>query len=125
MIEIKNLTKVFDDVVAIKHLNLKLSPGIIGLVGHNGAGKSTLFRLIADVYIPDEGDIYIDGVNNYLSEAKKKLFFLSDTPYYVPRSTVKDVYYLYNSTFNIVFYRSYLNIDDVYRRILFLSCLVL
>ena len=101
MIEIKNLTKVFDDVVAIKHLDLKLSPGIIGLVGHNGAGKSTLFRLIADVYIPDEGDIYIDGVNYYLSEAKKKLFFLSDTPYYVPRSTVKDVYYLYNSTFNI------------------------
>ncbi len=101
MIEIKNLTKVFDDVIAIKHLNLKLSPGIIGLVGRNGAGKSTLFRLIADVYIPDEGKIILDGVNNYLNEAKKKIFFLSDTPYYVPRSTVKDVYYLYNSAFNI------------------------
>ncbi len=101
MIEIKNLTKVFDDVIAIKHLNLKLSPGIIGLVGRNGAGKSTLFRLIADVYIPDEGKIILDGVNNYLNDAKKKIFFLSDTPYYVPRSTVKDVYYLYNSAFNI------------------------
>ena len=51
MIEIKNLTKIFDGkVFAVNDLTLTIKPGINGLVGENGAGKSTLFRCIADVY---------------------------------------------------------------------------
>ncbi len=99
MIEIRNLSKSFGEVKAIKGLSLDIAPGINGLVGHNGAGKSTLLRLIADVYAKDEGSISINGLDNASDEAKSKVFFLSDNPYYVPKSYLKDVYALYASAF--------------------------
>lgn len=47
MIEFKNVTKVYDDKIALNHLNLTLQSGeIIGLIGHNGAGKSTTIKFI-------------------------------------------------------------------------------
>ncbi len=101
MVEIKNVTKRFSDVTALKGLSLNLDDGIIGLVGHNGAGKSTLLRCIANVYLVDEGEILIDGIVNELNEAKKKIFFLSDTPYYLRRSTIKDVLNLYSLAYKI------------------------
>ena len=37
-------------------------PGeVVGLIGDNGAGKSTLIKVIAGVYVPDSGEIYVDG----------------------------------------------------------------
>ncbi len=99
MIEIRNLSKSFGKLKAIKGLNLSIAPGINGLVGHNGAGKSTLLRLIADVYIKDEGSIVCDGFDNASNEAKSKIFFLSDNPYFQPKSRIKDVYALYDSSF--------------------------
>lgn len=101
MVEIKNVTKCFSDVTALKGLSLNLDDGIIGLVGHNGAGKSTLLRCIANVYLVDEGEILIDGIINELNEAKKKIFFLSDAPYYLRRSTIKDVLNLYSIAYKI------------------------
>ena len=62
MIEIRSLTKRFEDTVAVNNLTLDIHPGVNGLVGHNGAGKSTLFRLISDVLKIDGGSILIDGV---------------------------------------------------------------
>ena len=55
MIEIRSLTKRFEDTVAVNNLTLDIHPGVNGLVGHNGAGKSTLFRLISDV-LKSEGE---------------------------------------------------------------------
>ncbi len=81
MIEIKNLTKRFGDLRAVDNLSIEFRPGVTGLVGENGAGKSTLFRCIAGVYNTDDGEVLIDGVSASTSEAKRKLFFLSDNPY--------------------------------------------
>lgn len=96
MLEIKNITKKFCDTVALKELSLNLDDGIVGLVGHNGAGKSTLLRCIADVYLLDEGEIFVDGKNNNDIEIKKNVFFLSDNPFFNRRSTIKDVFLLYS-----------------------------
>ncbi len=96
MLEIKNITKKFNDTVALKELSLNLDDGIVGLVGHNGAGKSTLLRCIADVYLLDEGEIFVDGKNNNDIEIKKNVFFLSDNPFFNRRSTIKDVFLLYS-----------------------------
>ncbi len=101
MIEIKNVVKKFDDVVALKDLSLTLEDGIIGLVGHNGAGKSTLLRCISDVYILDEGDIFIDGEKNNCNSAKKKIFFLSDSPFFLRRSSIANVLALYSLAYEI------------------------
>lgn len=43
MIEFKDVTKVYDDKIALNHLNLTLQSGeIVGLIGHNGAGDSDI-----------------------------------------------------------------------------------
>jgi ATP-binding cassette subfamily B protein len=49
---------------ALKDISLSIKPGeTIALVGENGAGKTTLVKLIARLYDPDEGSIWLDGVN--------------------------------------------------------------
>jgi ATP-binding cassette subfamily B protein len=49
---------------ALRHINLTLQPGEkLALVGLNGAGKTTLVKLLAGLYAPTEGQIFLDGVN--------------------------------------------------------------
>ena len=62
MIEAVNLTKRFDDIVAVDHISAAIRDGsVFGLIGTNGAGKSTFLRLASGVLKPDEGCITIDG----------------------------------------------------------------
>lgn len=104
MIEIRNLTKKFNNVTAVDNLTLNIEAGIYGLIGQNGAGKSTLFRLISGVYQKDEGFIFVDGYNEDSEEAKKLVFFLSDDPYVERYSSIKGV---------IDFYECFYTIDQV------------
>ncbi len=101
MIEIKNLTKTFDSVVASNRLSLTIDKGIYGLVGENGAGKSTLFRLISNVIHQDAGEILIDGIPNTEKEAKEKIFFLPDNPYIKPFQPIPAILNFYKSFYEI------------------------
>lgn len=60
---ITDLTKRYGKKTAVDHVNLELTPGIIGLLGPNGAGKTTLIRLLCDLITPDEGAVLLDGEN--------------------------------------------------------------
>ena len=58
VIEVKGLSKGFDDKLLIDNLSFSLPPaGIVGIVGANGAGKTTLFRMITGEEVPDSGSI--------------------------------------------------------------------
>lgn len=62
MIEIKGVTKKFDDVVAVDSVNLIINDGeFLGLLGPNGAGKTTIIKMLTGLLKPLEGEIYIDG----------------------------------------------------------------
>jgi branched-chain amino acid transport system ATP-binding protein len=62
ILDIRNCTKRFGGLVAVRDLNMSLTPGsLYGLIGPNGAGKTTVFNLITGVYTPDEGSIELDG----------------------------------------------------------------
>ena len=62
MIEAVNVTKRFEDIVAVDHINATIRDGsVFGLIGTNGAGKSTFLRMASGVLKPDEGNISIDG----------------------------------------------------------------
>lgn len=61
-IELKNITKTFGSVVANKDVNLTVNRGeILSILGENGSGKTTLMNMIAGIYFPDDGQIFIDG----------------------------------------------------------------
>ncbi|MBO5621972.1 MAG: ABC transporter ATP-binding protein [Butyrivibrio sp.] len=56
------MTKVFGKVVANKDVNLDIKKGeILSLLGENGSGKTTLMNMLAGIYYPDAGKIYING----------------------------------------------------------------
>ena len=62
VVELKNITKRFPGVVALKNMGIQIKPGEIhGLIGENGAGKSTLIKVLTGVHQPEEGQIYING----------------------------------------------------------------
>lgn len=62
VIELKGITKIFGEVVANKNVNLDLYEGeILSILGENGSGKTTAMNVIAGLYAPDEGSVYING----------------------------------------------------------------
>ncbi|MDP2948115.1 MAG: ABC transporter ATP-binding protein [Chloroflexota bacterium] len=62
MLEIRDLTVAYGDLVALRQVSLSLSEGeMLGVVGPNGSGKSTLIRAITRVVRPRSGAIRLDG----------------------------------------------------------------
>lgn len=62
LIEFKDVTKRYGDIIALAHINLKIAPGeFVSLVGPSGAGKSTLVRLLIREELPSHGEILIAG----------------------------------------------------------------
>lgn len=80
MIELKNVTKKFDDFTALDDVSLTIEKGTAyGLLGSNGAGKSTILRLLSGIYIQDSGEVTIDGHKVYdNTDIKKQVFFIND-----------------------------------------------
>ncbi|MCD4677242.1 MAG: ATP-binding cassette domain-containing protein [Desulfobacula sp.] len=63
MIKVNNLSKHFGGIKAVNNVNLHIKKGLItGLIGPNGAGKTTLFNLIAGLYKPTSGKIYLEKI---------------------------------------------------------------
>jgi inositol transport system ATP-binding protein len=73
-IEVKGISKSFPGVVALDRVSLNVRRGEVhALMGENGAGKSTLMKILAGIYTPDEGEIYIKGNKETLSNPKDAL----------------------------------------------------
>jgi ABC-2 type transport system ATP-binding protein len=75
-----NLTKTFEDNVAVDNLNLEIRKGeLFGLVGPDGAGKTTIMRLLSAILRPTSGDAWIAG-HSILGEEeliKEKIGYMS------------------------------------------------
>ena len=62
LLELRDVSKSFGPVFAVRNVDLRIHAGdIVALVGDNGAGKSTLIKLISGVHAPDGGEIYVRG----------------------------------------------------------------
>lgn len=101
MIEVRNLTKSFEDIVAVNSLNLNVEKGsIYGLVGSNGAGKTTLLKLISGIYKQDSGAIKINNESIFENiKLKSKISFIPDELYFYHNYTIKDMAKFYSSIY--------------------------
>jgi len=85
LIELKNVSKLYDDVPVVKNLHLYINENeFITLLGPSGCGKTTTLRMIGGFEQPDEGEIILNGVN-----------VTSTPPYERPINTVFQRYALF------------------------------
>lgn len=83
MIEVRALTKLYGQFVAVNELSFSVKPGeVVGLVGPNGAGKTTTLRCLAGIIPPTRGSISINGYELARNPipAKRRLALFTDEP---------------------------------------------
>lgn len=81
MIETRNLTKRYGDLIAVNNINLNLGAGdVFGFIGPNGSGKTTTMRMIATLLSPDYGEAYVCGKSIYThpEEIRRLVGFMPD-----------------------------------------------
>lgn len=110
MIKAINLSKSFSEIKALDCITADIKCGsIFGLIGSNGAGKSTFMRIMAGVYMADEGSITLDDNVIYDNpEIKKRIFYISDEQYFFPNGTsleMKNYYKLFYPNFDEARYK--------------------
>lgn len=113
MIEARELTKRFGDIVALDNITASIRDReVFGLIGTNGAGKSTFLRCVSGIYKPDGGSIQIDGREVFEDrEVKARFFFISDDQYFLPNSTPLEMGHFYGAyypAFDMEHLRKYL-----------------
>src|SRR4030043_1850976 len=80
-IEAINLTKYYDDLLAVDHINFQVEEGeIFGFLGPNGAGKTTTIRMLTGISIPTEGTATIMGydIQSQPIQAKEQMGIVPD-----------------------------------------------
>lgn len=99
MIELKEVTKQFDDFKVLDKISLTIPKGAaFGLLGSNGAGKSTILRLISGIYSAEEGEVTADNQNIYDNPAiKERIFFINDETIQFTNFTLEELKNYYKS----------------------------
>lgn len=117
MIEVKELSKKFDQIQALQQVSTQIQKGsIFGLIGSNGAGKSTFLRLLAGIYRPDSGEIFIDGQPVYENEAlKQKIFYISDDQFYFPNSNMEEMAQYYATIYHQFSFDKFEKLTQLFR----------
>ena len=97
MLEIKNITKRFENNVAVDDVSFNVEPGkIFGLVGRNGAGKSTTFRIILKILEQTSGTVQYDG-KEITAEVLDRIGYLPEEGSLIPTFTVLELCEYYGS----------------------------
>ncbi len=99
LLEMKNIHKKFPGVYALKDINFELKAGEVhALLGENGAGKSTLIKVLGGIYLPEEGEIYLDGkkadINDVEYSHRNGIAIIHQELVLVPHMTVAENIFL-------------------------------
>lgn len=121
MIEVRDVSKNFEEIKAVDGVDITIKEdSVFGLIGTNGAGKSTVLRMMSGVIKPDAGQVLIDGMPVFDNvEAKERLFFIADEPYFFANATPEDMVHYYSSVFpkfDLLHYYEYLSSFGLGRR---------
>jgi len=94
VIQTHHLTKYFDEVKALKPLDLVVPKhSITGLLGPNGAGKSTLIKLLLGLFRPTDGSGEVFGldIQRQSPEIRRRVGYLSQEPHFYPEMTAREI----------------------------------
>lgn len=116
MIQIHNIRKEFDDIEAVKNMNLTIEKGsIYGLLGSNGAGKTTLLKIIGGIYKQDSGEVFISNEPVFENvQLKSRTIVLTDSLYFFPQSTVRQMANFYQSVYPLWNEERFLQLNKVF-----------
>ncbi|KAA0008370.1 MAG: ABC transporter ATP-binding protein [Thermoplasmata archaeon] len=107
-IEVKNLTKVYGNIIAVDNVTFFVEEGeIFSLLGPNGAGKTTTVEIIEGIRNADKGEVKIFG-KNLNDEIKEKMGILPQEFQSMERLNVKETLEYFAS-----FYRKSIDIDEL------------
>jgi ABC-2 type transport system ATP-binding protein len=104
MIEVKNLTKMFKDFVAVDSISFNVKKGeIFGLLGPNGAGKSTIIRMLCTLSRPTKGTATIGGYDIVKNDTdvRKLVGIVSEKMIMYNRLTAKENLFFFGKLFNL------------------------
>lgn len=93
MISLRDVSKSYDDLLAVRSVSFEVQRGeIIGLVGPNGAGKTTIMKMITGFLLPTEGAINVDGIDVASNEvdAQRRIGYLPEHNPLYPEMQVQD-----------------------------------
>ncbi|BFN37270.1 ABC transporter ATP-binding protein [Fidelibacter multiformis] len=120
MIALRNVTKSFGEILALKSINLSVCKGKLhGLIGPDGAGKTTLFRILTTLYLPDSGHVTIDGMDVVKSYKKIRriLGYMPGKFSLYPDLTVEENLKFFAAVFNVRIEENYELIRPIYSQI--------
>ena len=105
-IEIKNLHKQYNNILAVKNINFSISKGsIVGLLGPNGCGKTTTIGMMLGLIKPTSGTVFINGLNieneNNRTKILEKVNFISPYVELPKKLTVEENLKVYGKMYGV------------------------
>ena len=105
-IEIKNLNKNYNNILAVKNINFKINKGsIVGLLGPNGCGKTTTIGMMLGLIKPTSGTVFINGQNieneNNRTKILEKVNFISPYVELPKKLTVEENLKVYGKLYGV------------------------
>jgi len=105
-IEIENLSKQYNNILAVKNINFKINKGsIVGLLGPNGCGKTTTIGMMLGLIKPTSGTVFINGQNieneNNRTKILEKVNFISPYVELPKKLTVKENLIVYGKMYGV------------------------
>lgn len=101
MIEVRNVSKIYGKLEAVRDVSLTVKKGsIYGLIGSNGAGKTTLLKTLCGIYKENSGEIKIDSESVFENNnIKARMFFMPDNIYFFTQYSIKSMANFYKNIY--------------------------
>lgn len=117
MIEVKSVTKKFDDFTALNKLDITVPKGsVYGLVGPNGSGKTTILKHIAGILVQDSGEVLVNGEKVFENvSVKQKMSFINDDLFFYSTYSIYDTAKYYASIYENWSWERFNNLKEIFK----------
>jgi ABC-2 type transport system ATP-binding protein len=120
IIEASGISKKFGNFYALRNISFSVDESeIFGFIGPDGAGKTSLFRIVTTLYLPDEGNMKVLGLDctSHFREIRKKVGYMPGRFSLYQDLTVEENLNFYATVFGTTVDENYSLISDIYSHI--------